>query len=74
MSEVSASGCASFDEDHAGTTFSLKDIQAARNARRRALRARLNDRIPITATTPTPPELPAPRVTRPWLRTYAQDE
>lgn len=65
--------CTAIDEDHPGKTFSLKDIQAARNARRRALRTRLNERIPLTTPAPTPeaPE-PAPPP-RPKLKTYAED-
>lgn len=66
--------CTAIDEEHAGKTFSLKDIQAARNARRRALRTRLNERIPIATTDEPTPEAPEPAPPpRPKLKTYAED-
>lgn len=65
--------CTAIDEEHANTVFSLKDVQAARNARRRALRTRLNERIPIATAVPTPPTPEPGPPPRPKLRTYAED-
>lgn len=39
--------CTAVDQDHHDQTVSLKEIQAARNARRRALRAGINERIAV---------------------------
>ena len=65
----------------AGETISLKDIQAARAAHRRALRGQINERIArITDFLPGPapdqaPQLPSPvpRRATPRLRTYLED-
>ena len=66
--------CTAIDEEHADATFSLKDVQAARNARRRALRRRLNERIPLATTTdPAPEPTGPPPPPCPKLRTYAED-
>lgn len=53
--------------------LSLRDIEAARRARRRQLRAEINERIPRAASREEPrTEQPAPR--RVKLRTYEEDE
>jgi putative transposase len=73
--------CAAIDPDHAGDTISLKDIQAARAAQRRAVRSHINDRIATVAA--YLPELTAPPAGRPAdqpsrtrrrLRTYYEDD
>lgn len=80
--------CRAINPDHASETITLKDIQAARTARRRALRGQLNERI-ATATgllaphheqdeqhePPTPPPSP-PRPERAGRRlyTYLEDK
>jgi len=71
--------CAAIDPEHDSTTVSLKDIQAARNARRRALRAEINERIAVVTsdrpgmTCPVPaPDPKQPR--KPKLRVYEEDE
>lgn len=66
--------CTAVDPAHQSTTVSLKDIQAARNERRRELRAQINERIAVTpphAAAPT-----SPKTTdrpRPRLRVYEED-
>lgn len=37
--------CRAISEEHAGETVTLKDIEAARRAHRRALRATINERV-----------------------------
>lgn len=49
--------CRAIDQVHHDQKVSLKDIQAARNARRRALRAGINERIAVLATQP-PAQVP----------------
>ncbi len=65
--------CVAVDEDHPNLRLSLRDIEAARRARRRQLRRAVNDRIPTVAhrDEPQPPANPAPRRKR--LRTYEED-
>lgn len=66
--------CTAIDPAHQSTTVSLKDIQAARNARRRELRAQINERvalIPTSSLAPPPPKT-ADRP-RPRLRVYEED-
>lgn len=73
--------CKAVDTAHQGETFTLKDIQAARNARRRAVRSQINERIavvaeylPAHAPRRTPPTTPVPRLKpKPRLRTYLED-
>ena len=55
--------CRAVDQEHAGRTVTLKDIQAARRARRRALRGEINQKIKrVTDFLPKRPERlePAP--------------
>jgi putative transposase len=73
--------CKAVDTAHQGETFTLKDIQAARNARRRAVRAQVNERIAVVAEylpehapRRTPPPNPQPKTApKPKLRTYLED-
>jgi putative transposase len=51
----------------------LRDVEAARRARRRELRRTINDRIPIIAVREQPRTAEPPR-RRPRLRTYEEDE
>lgn len=66
--------CVAVDEDYPNLRPSLHDIDTARRARRRQLRAGINERIPRSAATRAPDQ-PAPPVTtpRPKLRTYEED-
>jgi putative transposase len=72
--------CRAICPEHSGRTVSLKDIQAARSARRRALRGQLNNRIAtVTDFLPDrtkPPASPAQpqRQSRPPLLTYLEDK
>ncbi|MGH3800437.1 MAG: Mu transposase C-terminal domain-containing protein [Pseudonocardiaceae bacterium] len=70
--------CTAIDEHHPGRTISLKDIQAARNARRRQLRAGINQRIAVVAHPDEPPDPPEPEAARstrkPRLRVYQEDD
>lgn len=73
--------CKAIDPDHASATVSLKDIQAARTARRRELRAQINERVAVVAQYQDPATLvqpPAPatadRKKKPKLRTYLEDD
>ena len=55
--------CKAVNQEHHDQKVSLKEIQAARNARRRALRAGINERIALVAApteTPRITEAPAP--------------
>lgn len=66
--------CKAVSPEHAGETISLKDIDAARRAHRRHLRAQINERISVVADylptrhTPRADRQPASR-----LRTYRED-
>ena len=68
--------CKAVNQDHHGQKIGLKEIQAARNTQRRALRAGIHERIAVVAernTTEPPPQptLAPPR--RPKLKTYQED-
>ncbi|WP_396134532.1 Mu transposase C-terminal domain-containing protein [Cellulomonas sp. ATA003] len=68
--------CKAVDQDHHGEQVSLKEVQAARNARRRTLRQGINERIAVvTAHTTDPPPRPLrPRVPPPAkLKLYKED-
>ena len=76
--------CTAVDIDHEDQTLTLKDIQAARAARRRALRSGLNERIAVVAkylpayaphrAAPTPqPTATGTSTRQPKLRTYLED-
>lgn len=73
--------CRAIDPEHAGHTVTLKDIQTARQARRRALREQINERVARVAdflpetVRGTAPATPGPRP-RPAskLRVYSEDE
>ncbi|GAA3799757.1 Mu transposase C-terminal domain-containing protein [Micrococcus endophyticus] len=66
--------CKAVNQEHHDQKIGLKEIQAARNARRRALRQGINERIAVVAanTTEKPPtaEPPAPRRK---LKVYKED-
>lgn len=64
--------CVAVDEAHPNERLSLRDIEAARRARRRALRKDINDRIPRTAAREEPRN-DAPPARRVKLRTYEED-
>lgn len=74
--------CRAISPELAGTTISLRDLQAARTARRRELRSTIRDRISLVdqldlppATPPPPPTPPSAleRPERPRLRLYRED-
>ena len=64
--------CVAIDEDHPTLRPSLRDIETARRAQRRALRHHINERIPTAARREEQPSLP-PAPHRPRLRTYEED-
>lgn len=72
--------CKAINPDHVSATVSLKDIQAARSARRRELRGQINQRIavvepnkpPPSTVQPAPPREPRQKKTK--LRTYLEDD
>ena len=64
--------CTAIDEDHPNLRMSLRDVEAARRARRRELRRTINDRIPTVADREQPRISEPPR-RRPRLRTYEED-
>ncbi|GAA2030389.1 hypothetical protein GCM10009720_08120 [Yaniella flava] len=72
--------CKAVNPEHASATVSLKDIQAARSARRRQLRGQINERITVvTSSQPTPPSVSGsppeePGWKKPKLRTYLEDD
>ncbi len=77
--------CRAVSKDHAGEAFTLKDIEAARRAHRRSLRATINERVArvadfLPAQAPPSKVVPAarqppPRTTvRPRLRLYQEDD
>ena len=76
--------CRAVSEAHAGEAFTLKDIEAARRAHRRALRATINERVArvsdfLPAQVPPPRPVPAakqqpPTAGRPRLRLYREDD
>ena len=65
--------CVAVDEEHLNLRLSLRDIEAARRARRRELRHIINERIPAVAVREEPRDL-APPSRRSRLRTYEEDE
>ncbi len=75
--------CRAVDPDHETSTLTLKDIQAARSARRRELRGQINQRIAVVArhlpdlasAKPAPAPVPVDQPKkRPKLRTYLEDD
>ena len=74
--------CRAVSEEHTGEAFTLKDIEAARRAHRRALRATINERVarvadflPAQAQPPRPvpaTKPPPPTASRPKLRLYQE--
>src|SRR5699024_923951 len=67
--------CKAVNQEHHDHKVSLKEIQAARNARRRALRAGINERIALAAApteTPRTTEAP-PAAPRSALKIYKED-
>ena len=77
--------CRAVSKDHASEAFTLKDIEAARRAHRRALRATINERVARVAdflpsqASPLPRSAPAakqppPTARRPKLRIYQEDD
>jgi putative transposase len=75
--------CRAVSEEHAGEVVTLKDIEAARRAHRRSLRAAINERVAkVTDFLPRCDEhfgsarspKPAPAAARPRLRIYAEDD
>ena len=73
--------CRAVSEEHAGGAVTLKDIEAARRAHRRALRAGINERVarvadylPARADPPRPAKTEQPpRPARTGLRLYEED-
>jgi putative transposase len=68
--------CKAINQDHHDQKVSLKEVQASRNARRRALREGINERIAVVAThtTETPPATEAPPpAPRRKLKVYRED-
>ena len=77
--------CRAVSKDHAGEAFTLKDIEAARRAHRRSLRATINERVArvadfLPAQAPPPPrsvpaaKQPPATAKRPKLRIYQADD
>ena len=77
--------CRAISPEHAGEAITLKDVQAARAAHRRALRNQVNERLAAVSeylpahpgeppTPPQGPEPPAPSRPRPRLHTYLEDK
>jgi putative transposase len=75
--------CKAVDPDHETSTLTLKDIQAARSARRRELRGQINQRIAVVArhlpdlasAKPAPAPVPVEQPKkRQKLRTYLEDD
>ena len=69
--------CRAINAEHADQTVSLRDVQAARRARRRALRAGINERIAaVPAASDAPPAFEPsspPKRRRLRLKTYWED-
>ena len=71
--------CRAVSEQHAGETVTLKDIEAARRAHRRALRAGINERVARVAdflpirVDPAPRSKKSTRPVRTKLRIYEED-
>ena len=75
--------CRAVSEEHAGEVVTLKDIQAARRAHRRSLRAAINKRVarvadflprPDQPSSQAPPPRPVSSPARPRLRLYEEDD
>ena len=76
--------CRALSKAHAGEAFTLKDIEAARRAHRRALRATIKERVarvadflPAQAPPPRPVPVarqPPPTAGRLKLRIYQEDD
>ena len=73
--------CRAVSEEHAGEAFTLKDIEAARRAHRRALRTTINERVarvadflPAHAPIRPVPTAKQPLPVRPKLRLYREDD
>ncbi len=64
--------CIAIDENHPNLRLSLRDIEAARRARRRELRRTINDCVPALVTREEPRQT-TPTPTRRRLRTYEED-
>nr|WP_318278020.1 Mu transposase C-terminal domain-containing protein [Microbacterium testaceum] len=64
--------CVAVDEAHPNTRLSLRDIEAARRARRHELRRTINDRIPTVARREKP-HLADPTPPKRRLRTYEEE-
>ncbi|MEV8027519.1 Mu transposase C-terminal domain-containing protein [Cellulosimicrobium funkei] len=67
--------CKAVNQDHHDQKVSLKEIQAARNARRRALRQGINERIAVVAdrTAPAPRAVKPPAPVAGNLKLYKED-
>lgn len=65
--------CVAVDESHPNQRLSLRDIETARQARRRQLRKEINERVPRAAPREEIPAEP-PGTRRVKLRTYEEDE
>jgi putative transposase len=73
--------CRAINAEHADRTVSLRDVQAARRARRKALRTGINERIAAVPATPDaraesdagPDPRPAPKRRPPRLKVYRED-
>lgn len=65
--------CTAISTEHQTETISLKQIQAARNAQRRALRGQIRERIAIVSPTPDDTTPPAAETNQPRLKTYEED-
>ncbi|MGN2299876.1 Mu transposase C-terminal domain-containing protein [Micrococcus luteus KDCGSN] len=67
--------CKAVNQDHQDQKIGLKEIQAARNARRRALRQGINERIAVVAahSTQTPPTIEPAPTPKPRLKVYKED-
>ncbi|WP_065961540.1 Mu transposase C-terminal domain-containing protein [Curtobacterium sp. UCD-KPL2560] len=68
--------CTAVNPEHQSETISLKQIQAARNAHRRALRGQIQERIAVVEhpLAQEPPSEPVSQQRRRRLRTYEEDQ
>jgi putative transposase len=65
--------CTAISTEHQTETISLKQIQAARNAQRRALREQIRERIAIVSPKTDDTTPPAAETDQPRLKTYEED-
>ncbi|MFJ4296329.1 Mu transposase C-terminal domain-containing protein [Curtobacterium sp. NPDC089689] len=65
--------CTAISTEHQTETISLKQIQAARNAQRRALRGQIRERIAIVSPASDDASPPADEPEQPRLKTYEED-